>query len=170
MKKMMEAGGGHAGNPADVPGKEVRIELIKRKVNQFIARCGRRPRVLVSHIGPCGQRKSLNQVAVRFAQWGFDVDIGSICQLPYKAALMAIENDDHMICILCDTDRISQIGEDVIDALQSHKSDDILVALFSDSYTGDSHCRVAKQRGGPVGMRPAEAEADIIAILDMLSH
>ena len=168
MKKMPDAGGGHGVKSADVVGDESQLELIKRKVNQFVARYGRRPRVLISHIGPSGQRRTLNQIAAIFARRGFDVDIGSICQSPLQVALMAIENDVHMVCLLCDPKRQSQMESDLFDVLRANNSDDLLVAFFGDTYTDGDRRQGSVGRYGPVGIRPAAADADIITILDKL--
>ena len=169
MKKMPDAGGGHGINAANAAGEESQLELIKGKVNQFAARNGRRPRILVSHIGPSGQRRTLNQVAAIFARRGFDVDIGSICQSPQQVALMAIENDVHMVCLLCDPDRRSQIGNDLFEVLRAHNSNDTLVVFFGDLHKGGNRRQAPGGRCPPVGIRPASADADINTILDKLS-
>ena len=169
MKKISDADGGHGANSTDAAGEESQVELIKGKVNQFAARNGRRPRVLVSHIGPSGQRRTLNQVAAIFARRGFDVDIGSICQSPQQVALMAIENDVHMVCLLCDPDRQSQMRSDLFDVLRANNSDDTLVAFFGDTHTGGDCLQASGGRYGPVEIRPAAADADIITILDKLT-
>ena len=169
MKKMPDAGGGHGVKSADVAGEASQLELIKGKVNQFFAQNGRRPRVLVGHIGLSGQRRTLNQVAAIFARRGFDVDIGSICQSPQQVARMAIENDVHMVCLLCDPDRRSQIGNDLFDVLRTHNSNDTLVVFFGDPHTGGNRRQAPGGRYPPVGIRAATADTDIITILDKLS-
>ena len=169
MRKMTDAGGGHGVKSADPAGEASPLELIKRKVNQFVVHNGRRPRVLVSHIGQSGQRRTLNQVAAVFAQRGFDVDIGSMCQSPRQVALMAIENDVHIVCLLCDPIRQSQIESDVSDVLRAHNTEDILVAFFGDTNTGGSRHQALSGRYGPVGFRPASADAAIDTILDKLT-
>jgi methylmalonyl-CoA mutase cobalamin-binding domain/chain len=168
MKKKPD-GGGQGIKPADAAEQESQVELIKGKVDRFTTRHGRRPRVLVSHIGLSGRRRALNRIAAIFARRGFDVDIGSICQSPQEVVLMAIENDVHMVCLLCDSDRQSQTARDVFDVLRSHDSDDILVAFFGDTHTRANPYRVPGEGNGSVGIRPATADADIITILDKLS-
>jgi hypothetical protein len=84
-------------------------------------------------------------------------------------ALMAIENDVHMVCLLCDPDRQSQIGSDMLDVLRVHNSDDTLVVFFADTHTGGSRRQAPGGRYPPVGIRPATADTDIITILDKLS-
>jgi methylmalonyl-CoA mutase len=169
MKKMSNTGGGHGVNASDGAEEESRIESIRGKVNQFAARNGRRPRVLVSQVGTSGQRRALNRVAAIFARSGFDVDIGPICQSPQQAALMAIENDVHMVCLLGDTDQSAQMGNELMDALKAHDSDDILVTFFCDTNTGGYRHQNQGGRYGPVGIRLSTADADIISILDKLS-
>ena len=169
MKKMPDAGGGHGVKSADVAEEASQLELIKRKVNQFVAQNGRRPRVLVSHIGPSGQRWTLNQVAAIFAQRGFDVDIGSMGQSPRQVALMGIENDVHIFCLLCDPVRQSQIESDLFDVLRAHNTEHTLVAFFGDTNTGGNRCQALNGRYGPVGIRPASTDAAIDTILDKLT-
>ena len=123
----------------------------------------------MSHIGLRGQRRALNQVASIFARWGFDVDIGSIGQLPHQAALMAIENDVHMVCLLCDSAQQAQMGSELIDALMNYKSDAIMVAFFGDTHTGGFRHQAPSGQFAPAVIRPAAAEADIISILDKIS-
>jgi methylmalonyl-CoA mutase cobalamin-binding domain/chain len=168
IQKMADFGGGQAANPADAAGQASQAELIRRKVNQFATRNGRRPRVLVSHIGPSGQKRTLNQVAAVFARWGFDVDIGPIGQLPHRAALMAIENDVHMVCLLCDPDQQPQMEGEVTDALRSFNSDDILVAFFGGTHTDGNHGHVPSGQFARLGIRLASADSDILLILDKL--
>jgi methylmalonyl-CoA mutase cobalamin-binding domain/chain len=169
MKKMPDAGGGHGVKSADVAGEASQLELIKRKVNQFVAHNGRRPRVLVSHIGPSGQRRTLNQVAAVFAQRGFDVDIGSMCQSPRQVALMAIENDVHIVCLLCEPLRQSQIESDVYEVLRAHNTENILVAFFGDTNTGGNRRQTLSGQYAPVGIRSASADADIGTIMEKLT-
>ena len=167
MKKIPDADGSPGVNSADAAGNKSQVELIKEKVNQFVTRNGRRPRVLVSHIGPSSHRPALNQVAALFAQRGFDVDIGPIGQAFHQVALMAIENDVHMVCLLCDPDQQSQVGSDLIDVLRTHNSSDILVAFFCGKYTGGN---LPNGRFDPVRFRLDAADTDIIFILDKLTQ
>ena len=82
---------------------------------------------------------------------------------------MAIENDVHIVCLLCDPYRQSQIGHDLFDVLKAHNTEDILVAFFGDTNTDGNRRQALSVRYGPVGIRPATADADIITILDKLS-
>ena len=168
MKKMPDVNGGHGEIPSSAAGRESRIELIKEKVNQFAARTGRRPRVLVVHVGPGGKRRTLNQIATIFARWGFDVDIGTIGQLPHQAALTAIENDVHMVCLLCESEHRLRVGSELIDVLRAHNCEDILVAFFCDTHASGTLRSTSSPRFVPVGCYPATADTDITSILEKL--
>jgi methylmalonyl-CoA mutase cobalamin-binding domain/chain len=170
MKKRPDVDGGYRVNPSDTARRESWIELIREKVNQFAARKGRRPRVLVSHIGPGGQRRTLNQIATTFARWGFDVDVGTISQLPHQAALTAIENDVHMVCLFCDPEYQLQVGSELIDVLRAHNCEDILVAFFCDTHATGNRRPTSSAGFATVGFYPATAGTDITSILEKLSR
>lgn len=170
MKTMPNTGGGHGLTSVDDAGEKSPIEVIKGMVNHFAARHGRRPRVLVSHIGPGGQRRALNQVAALFARRGFDVDIAPVGQLPHQTAMMAIENDVHMVCLLCAPDRQSRMETEVIDVLTDHDRREVLVAFFGETHPAGNHRQTSAGRSGPVAIRAAAADADIIAILGKLTR
>ena len=72
---------------------------IKPRIDQFVRREGRRPRVLVSSMGKRGHDQDVNLLASLLAETGFDVDISPLHQTPRGTARMAIENDVHL-CLL----------------------------------------------------------------------
>jgi methylmalonyl-CoA mutase cobalamin-binding domain/chain len=166
---ILEPGSGRGRDLADAAGQEFRLELIQRKVHGFATRMGRRPRVLVGHIGPSGRRHALNQIATLFARWGFDVDIGPLNQTPHQIALTAMENDVHLICLLGDPDRQPSLAGEVIDALRHLNSDDIRLAIFRAA---------APERRNGMDSEPRElleihlesADSDILAIMNSLSQ
>jgi methylmalonyl-CoA mutase len=73
---------------------------IKQRINQFIKREGRRPRILISTMGRQSHDQDYRLLASLFAETGFDVDISPLHQAPPGTARMAIENDVHIICFL----------------------------------------------------------------------
>ena len=74
---------------------------IKQRIEQFIKREGRRPRILVSTVGHKSHDQDYRLLASLLAEAGFDVDISPLHQTPPGTARMAIENDVHIICFLC---------------------------------------------------------------------
>jgi methylmalonyl-CoA mutase len=73
------------------------IEAIRKRTGDFLAKTGRRPRILVTKMGQDGHDRGIKVVASSYADLGFDVDISPMFQTPEEAAKMAIENDVHIV-------------------------------------------------------------------------
>ena len=69
----------------------------RASVDEFAAREGRRPRVLVAKLGQDGHDRGARVVASGLADLGFDVDVGPLFQTPEEVARQAIENDVHAV-------------------------------------------------------------------------
>lgn len=65
--------------------------------DQFAEIAGRRPRVLVAKLGQDGHDRGAKVISTGFVDLGFDVDIGPLFQTPSEAAMMAAENDVHVL-------------------------------------------------------------------------
>ena len=70
---------------------------IRARVDGFLERHGRRPRMLVAKLGQDGHDRGAKVIATAFADIGFDVDVGPLFQTPDEAARQAIENDVHIV-------------------------------------------------------------------------
>jgi methylmalonyl-CoA mutase len=74
-----------------------------QKATALIARFeeweGRRPRILIAKMGQDGHDRGAKVIATSFADLGFDVDIGSLFQMPEEVARQAVENDVHIVGI-----------------------------------------------------------------------
>ena len=66
-------------------------------VEAFLAREGRRPRVLLAKMGQDGHDRGQKVVASAFSDLGFDVDIGPLFQTPEETAQQAVDNDVHVV-------------------------------------------------------------------------
>ena len=73
------------------------IEALRKRTGDFLAKTGRRPRILVTKMGQDGHDRGIKVVASSYADLGFDVDISPMFQTPDEAAKMAIENDVHVV-------------------------------------------------------------------------
>ncbi len=73
------------------------FEAVRKRTEQFMAKEGRRPRILVTKMGQDGHDRGIKVIATAFADLGFDVDISPMFQTPEEAARMAIENDVHVV-------------------------------------------------------------------------
>ncbi|MCX7836153.1 MAG: methylmalonyl-CoA mutase [bacterium] len=78
--------------------KEKIIE-VRKLTDEFEARVGRRPRILIAKMGQDGHDRGAKVIATAFADLGFDVDIGPLFQTPEETAKQAIENDVHIVGI-----------------------------------------------------------------------
>ena len=70
---------------------------VKKEIEIFKDKFGRRPRILVVKMGQDGHDRGSKLIATAFADLGFDVDIGPLFQTPEEAAKQAVENDVHII-------------------------------------------------------------------------
>lgn len=73
------------------------FEEVRNLADQFAAKEGRRPRILVAKMGQDGHDRGAKVIATSFADLGFDVDIGPLFQTPDEVAMQAAENDVHII-------------------------------------------------------------------------
>lgn len=65
--------------------------------DEFAAKHGRRPRIMVAKMGQDGHDRGAKVIATGYADLGFDVDMGPLFQTPAEAAKQAVENDVHIV-------------------------------------------------------------------------
>jgi methylmalonyl-CoA mutase len=70
---------------------------VRALADQFAARYGRRPRLLVAKMGQDGHDRGAKVIATGFADLGFDIDLGPLFQTPEEVAQQAVENDVHWV-------------------------------------------------------------------------
>ena len=102
---------------------------IKQRIEQFVKREGRRPRILVSKMGNNGLDHDTKLLAAFFAETGFDVDISPLLQTPRGTAQMAIENDVHVICFLSTQNRHKSLVTDLVKVLNAEQSENIRIVM-----------------------------------------
>lgn len=73
------------------------VENVRKQTDDFEAKEGRRPRIMIAKLGQDGHDRGAKVIATAFADLGFDVDIGPLFQTPEETALQAVENDVHVI-------------------------------------------------------------------------
>jgi methylmalonyl-CoA mutase len=103
--------------------------LIDRKIEQFIKRAGRRPRILVSSMGKKRLDQNTRLLATIFAETGFDVDISPLHQTPRSTARMAIENDVHMICFLSTENNHKKLATELAKVLEAENAENIRIVI-----------------------------------------
>jgi methylmalonyl-CoA mutase len=72
-------------------------QAIRRDIDAFVAKHGRRPRMLVCKMGQDGHDRGAKVVATAFADVGFDIDLSPMFSTPEEVARQAIENDVHVV-------------------------------------------------------------------------
>jgi methylmalonyl-CoA mutase len=114
-----------------VYSKEISMDdhfIAARKLSdEFAAKEGRRPRIMVAKMGQDGHDRGAKVIATSFADLGFDVDIGPLFQTPKEAAKQAVENDVHILGISSLAAGHKTLIPQVIEELRAYGRDDIMV-------------------------------------------
>src|SRR5690606_25153275 len=71
--------------------------IMKKDIEDFIKRHGRRPRMLVAKMGQDGHDRGAKVIATAFADLGMDVDIAPLFSTPAEVARQAVDNDVHVV-------------------------------------------------------------------------
>jgi len=103
------------------------FERVRRDVEGFAQEEGRRPRMLVVKLGQDGHDRGAKVIATAFADFGFDVDIGPLFQVPAEAARQAIENDVHVVGVSTQAAGHQTLVPQLIDELAQAGGGDIVV-------------------------------------------
>ncbi len=74
-----------------------KVALARKMTDEFAAKEGRRPRIMIAKMGQDGHDRGAKVVATAYADMGFDVDVGPLFQTPEETARQAVENDVHVI-------------------------------------------------------------------------
>ena len=102
---------------------------IKQRIEQFVKREGRRPRILVSNMGKENHDHDTKLLAAFFAESGFDVDISPLHQTPRGTARMANENDVHVICYLSTGKRNKIMIIDLAKELKAEGAENVKIVM-----------------------------------------
>jgi methylmalonyl-CoA mutase len=106
---------------------DANYEALKKRIDAFAEREGRRPRILVVKMGQDGHDRGAKVVATAFADIGFDVDIGPLFSTPEEATKQAIENDVHVIGVSSLAAGHKTLIPRLIDLLKAEGAGDIVV-------------------------------------------
>jgi methylmalonyl-CoA mutase len=131
---MEEVFGRHQANPKTVAGVYAaagkamgEITEAQRRSEAFLARTGRRPRMLIAKMGQDGHDRGARVIASAFADMGFDVDIGPLFQTPEEVAKQAVENDVHVCGVSTLAGAHRTLVPELISILAAQGRGDILV-------------------------------------------
>jgi methylmalonyl-CoA mutase len=104
-------------------------EAIQKRIQDFIRRYGRRPRILIAKMGQDGHDRGAKVVASGLADLGFDVDLGPLFQTPEEVARRAIENDVHFIGVSSLAGAHDTLVPMLIDLLRTYGRSDIPITV-----------------------------------------
>jgi methylmalonyl-CoA mutase len=105
------------------------FEAVRKRTEDFMAKEGRRPRILVTKMGQDGHDRGIKVIATAFADLGFDVDISPMFQTPVEAARMAIENDVHVVCASSFAAGHRALVPQLVENLKKEGGEEILVVV-----------------------------------------
>lgn len=99
----------------------------KKLVEQFAAKSGRQPRIMIAKMGQDGHDRGAKVVATGYADLGFDVDMGPLFQTPAEAAKQAVENDVHVVGVSSLAAGHKTLAPALIEELKKLGREDIMV-------------------------------------------
>src|SRR5699024_10795309 len=105
------------------------IEEVKQMTDDFLQNEGRRPRILIAKMGQDGHDRGAKVIASSFADLGFDVDVGPLCQTPKETAEQAAENDVHVIGVSSLAAGHKTLVPQLREALKEIGREDILIIV-----------------------------------------
>lgn len=101
----------------------------REMADQFAAKEGRRPRIMIAKMGQDGHDRGAKVVSTGYADIGFDVDMGPLFQTPEEAAKQAVENDVHVLGVSSLAAGHKTLVPQVIEELQKLGREDIMVIV-----------------------------------------
>ena len=110
-------------------GRAGAVAKVRHRVEQFLEREGRRPRILIAKLGQDGHDRGQQVIATAFADLGFDVDVSPLFQTPEEAAREAVDNDVHVIGVSSLAAGHLTLVPAVRRALEELGRDDILIVV-----------------------------------------
>jgi methylmalonyl-CoA mutase len=101
--------------------------MISSDIDSFVAKHGRRPRMLVCKMGQDGHDRGAKVIATAFADVGFDIDLSPMFSTPEEVARQAIENDVHVVGVSSQAAGHKTLVPELIAELKKQGANDIIV-------------------------------------------
>jgi methylmalonyl-CoA mutase len=145
------------------------LQQVRKRVEAFVRKEGRRPRILIAKMGQDGHDRGQKVVATAYADLGFDVDVGPLFQTPEETARQAVENDVHVIGVSSLAAGHLVLVPALRAELNKLKREDILIVVGGVIPPQDFDALVAAGAAAiyPPGTVVTEAAVDL---LEKLSH
>ncbi len=110
-------------------GEDAVVADVRRLIETFAEREGRRPRIMVAKMGQDGHDRGAKVVATAYADLGFDVDVGPLFQTPEETAKQAVENDVHVVGMSSLAAGHKTLLPQLVDELRKLGREDIMVIV-----------------------------------------
>jgi len=105
------------------------FDSVRAEVEVFAKEEGRRPRILLVKLGQDGHDRGMKVIASAFADFGFDVDIGPLFQVPDEAAQQAVDADVHAVGVSTQVAGHKTLVPQLVEALARHGAEDVAVVV-----------------------------------------
>jgi len=149
------------------------ISEVKQMTDEFLEAEGRRPRILVAKMGQDGHDRGAKVVATAYADFGFDVDISPLFMTPEETAIMAVENDVHVVGVSSLAAGHKTLVPELISELEKLGREDIIVIVGgvvpAQDYDYLYECG-AKAIFGPGTVLPIASQKIIELIYEQLGY
>lgn len=102
---------------------------IKKDIELFESKHGRRPRMLVAKMGQDGHDRGAKVIATAFADVGFDIDLAPLFSTPEEVARQAVDNDVHVVGVSSQAAGHKTLVPALISELEKLGAKDIIVVV-----------------------------------------
>ncbi len=133
----------------------------------FAAQHGRRPRILVAHLGQDGHDPGQSVIVSAFADLGFDVDVGPLFATPREVAGQAADADVHIVGVNTLAGGHLTLVPELEQELANLGRDDILIMVGGVVPPADAPRLLAAGAVAVFGPGPVivESALDVLALL-----
>jgi len=113
------------------------IGAMRKRIENFLEKHGRRPRILLVKMGQDGHDRGIKVVASAYADLGFDVDLSPMFQTPEEAAKIAVENDVHVVGVSSLAGAHKTLIPELVSELKRQGGENIIVVVGGIIPPGD---------------------------------
>ena len=143
---------------AAAAGDDDKVAAAKRYAASFLARTGRKPKILIAKLGQDGHDRGQKVVASAYMDLGWDVVIGPLFQTPAEAAELAVSENVHAAAASSLAAGHLTLVPELRDALRDQGREDILVIVGGVIPPDDEP--VLRQMGAAAVFPPGTVIAD----------
>ena len=108
---------------------EPEYETLVRRLEDFAARLGETPRVMVAKLGQDGHDRGAKIIASAFGDIGFEVLAGPLFQTPDEAAELAVANKVHVVGMSSLAAGHKTLAPQLVQALKARGAGDVIVVV-----------------------------------------